>query len=203
MHRYLRAAAPFIEAGLASVFSPAGFSDGHHAQGVNKAALSSVSSNSYYDDAAGFMGIHLHEQFAEWIFLNQCLYFNKGLYDYVLVLEPTDFLVGNGGQVPDLPALIESQLIHIRANSQTDDKGKGKDSRRSLSATRSAEHLTHTIYTFHFNVLGVLDPQDAFGTWGPADQMWSFGMSLKSNSYHIVPEFILWCIIFLLVMSMI
>lgn len=46
-----------------------------------------------YDDVPGFEGLQLRDTYADSFFLNQCLYFSKGMAEYVLVTKATDHMV--------------------------------------------------------------------------------------------------------------
>ena len=45
-----------------------------------------------FDDAAGFGGVHLQDSYASMLFNNQCLYFSKGVADYIVLLRATELV---------------------------------------------------------------------------------------------------------------
>jgi hypothetical protein len=64
------------------------------------------------------------DSFAEWVFLNQCLYFNKGLSDYVAILHPHDFIVsGTSSPAANSIQQILASLDSIAAGSGSASAG--------------------------------------------------------------------------------
>ena len=55
-------------------------------------SLSSMALDNF-DDASGFGGVHLQDAYASMIFNNQCLYFSKGIADYIILLRATEFIL--------------------------------------------------------------------------------------------------------------
>lgn len=179
MQRYVLGVAPYIEAGLVSLFSPASFHLGTSSADPNpnlhdaasspsSSSSSSASSSHRYDDAAGLLGIHLNERYFEWIFLNQCLYFNKGTYDYVLVMEPTDFIVALPGHFLSLPKFLQAQIDSYRVKVSSSSK-----SHAMLHNSNSNSSNSVVRFVFNIAAVGICDPAEAFGTWGPADSSWT------------------------------
>jgi len=131
MRKYLLLLQPYIEAGHVSIssLSLAGF-----------------------DDAMGFSGMHLNEHYADLFFLNQCLYLNKGIADFVVPLKPSQFLV-----LPEGAATLADAVASMTAAGASDSVGAG------------AEPLCSSPVDTYF----LPDPAGTFGTWGPADSFFS------------------------------
>lgn len=169
---------------------------------LNVVSISTLAGLNGYDDAPGILGVHLHPRYAEWIFLNQCLYFNKGLADYVAFWKPTDFVAsyqaGSQGLMSpfqgDLSHLIYTIVHHYTVHhplesnsswlpSRSDSSaianhalGSKSLSQRSASITTSLA-ITNTKYLpiLYIPGNGVRDPDDSFGSWGPGNRQWTSG----------------------------
>lgn len=74
MHRYINVLQDYIQEGRVTLISTA---------------------MEGYDDVAGFSGMQLNDAYADLFFVNQCLYFNKAMSQYVIALRSASvFLAG-------------------------------------------------------------------------------------------------------------
>jgi len=131
MNRYLALLQPFVSRGQVS--------------------LSSLALPGF-DDVAGFNGLHINEVFAEWLFDNQCLYYSKGIADFVLMMHPHNFLYpslqNRVASVHDLLSAPDGfplyydrpRFFHIstaakggNATASTRGRGRGRAQPRSLA----------------------------------------------------------------------
>ncbi len=121
-------------------------------------SISSMALNGF-DDAMGFSGMHINDNYADLFFVNQCLYLNKGIADYVSLLKPSQFLV-----LPFGVLTLDKALINL-ANS-------------TLQNVSSTSQCSFPLETYQ-----VPDPPGTFGGWGPADSVFSADFFGVSKSY--------------------
>lgn len=157
-------------------------------------SISSISIDGR-DDVAGFRGIHLHDGYADWLFQNQCLYYSKGIADYVSVIRGNQFflplksssssskitsmndilnqlnvdLIGKFSSSFSTPSLLSSSNSPLNKNKKN-NRLTGGISRNNRIHTRN---FSYCFVKFH--ILQISEPKDSFLVRGPGEESWSSG----------------------------
>ena len=145
-------------------------------------SLASLALESF-DDAGGFGGVHMQDEYTAMLFHNQCLYFSKGVADFVVLLRPTEFLA---------PAAALQQQMLVSTSSASSPSFAVLLRALPLSPAR-----THALGTAcYYKVAGsygLPDPPENFGLFaGPADSAFSADFfktsravgALNSSKWH-------------------
>lgn len=155
------------------------------------------------DDVAGFNGLHINDLLAEWIFLNQCLYYSKGVADFVVNLHANEFIFPIfAGNSSSFSSSVSSQnnnstIIHsilepyeVKKNHSTTSIDIGR--RTGLVPSLSLYSLASTPFCYlSIQTLQMKEPKDEgaeqnFLIRGPGDE--SFGKDFYKNSELTFPS---------------
>ena len=116
-----------------------------------------------YDDAGGFGGVHMQQEYTDMFFHNQCLYLSKGVADFVILLRPTEFLAPTGALHQHMIAKSPSSHLSFLSSSI------GMVLKALPPPTSRA-----ACYYKVAGAYGVPDPPESFGLFaGPADSVFS------------------------------
>lgn len=143
-------------------------------------------SNSGYDNVGGFDGIIINNEVIENLFYNQCLYFSKGIFDFVTFLEPNEFIFPVVRGV-NLQSTINSQMSiderHSKNLHHQRSSNCNKGNHNNIVVQHNNNNEVHDIV--RMLSYGVLDPSDSFGAWGPGESTWGRGL-LFDDYFYIV-----------------
>ena len=123
-----------------------------------------------YNDAAGFLGLLLIDDYVRMILDQQCLYFSKGMVDYVMLAHAAEFIT----LMPQLPAFPTPPRLpeYLHRREQDSDSGSG-------SAFLSA-------CAYIVQAYGVPDPDSDYKR-GPGDGIWTKDFFRASKAIGPLP----------------
>ena len=154
-----------------------------------------------FDDAAGFNGVGLHSRLADWIFLNQCLYFSKGIADFVVTTSFNEFMLpvevpGMGsGLAPEIGSFQDVIELAMDVKRKRYFRARNPNPTLTLNDTnpnpnrlpRRGNHgqtwdfRKENCFGVRLQGFGVADPPDGFAFWGPGDNFWTKSMYTNPN----------------------
>jgi len=119
-----------------------------------------------YDDVPGIGGIQLHDSYALQLFYQQCLYFSKGLAEYVAISAINQYII---------PIALYNADPDVWNSNQP---GSGNSSFVSYLLNEFESHPSYCSYVIPTSY-GYPDPQSGkyslYHAWGPGDTVWGRG----------------------------
>jgi hypothetical protein len=174
-----------------------------------KEGLVSISSISIdgRDDVAGFRGIHLHDGYSDWLFQNQCLYYSKGIADFVSVIRANQFFLPLSSSSSSFKILSMNDILNqlnvdligkLSSSSSSSSNlpfNKNKKTNRltgGISRNNRIQTRNFSYCFVKFHILQISEPKDSFLVRGPGEESWSSGIYIYSfimyniNLYYII-----------------
>ena len=124
-----------------------------------------------YDDVPGLGGIQVHDSYALQLFYQQCLYFSKGLAQYIAISSINQYII---------PTALEDNADpdDVWNNDQHGNRSSSFVSYLLNEFERHHNYCSYVIPTSY----GYPDPQSGkyslYHAWGPGDSVWGRGTTL-------------------------